>query len=80
MDMREEHLSIQIGVRHRVAEGAAIRTERGSERTTRLRCHWRSFPQAAKARSKGVGIVTGSNRSDTEAEYDQDKERKFFHV
>ena len=50
MDVRENHLSIQIGVGDCVAEGGAIRTERGSERTARLRCDWRSFAQAAKTR------------------------------
>ena len=67
MDVRENHLGIQIGVGDCVAEGGAIRTKRGSERTARLRCDWRSFAQAAKARFESVGIVIGGNRSDAEA-------------
>src|SRR5260370_11178567 len=63
-------VSIQIGVGDCVAEGGAIRTERGSERTARLRCDWRSFAQAAKTRFESVGIVIRGNRSDAEAKCD----------
>src|SRR6266550_2348223 len=70
MDVRKNHLGIQIGVGDCVAEGGAIRNERGSERTARLRCD-RSFAQAAKARFESVGIVIGGNRNDAEAKYDR---------
>jgi hypothetical protein len=70
MDVRKKHLSIQIGIGDCVAEGGAIRTERGSERAARLSCDWRSFAQAAKPGFEGVGIVIGGNRSDAEAKYE----------
>src|SRR6266404_595120 len=80
MDVREEHLSIQISVRDCVGERRAIGTERGTKRTAPLSCDRRSFAQAPKNGLEGVGILIGGNRSHAEAKNDQDKKCKFFHV